>query len=93
MNRLALLLLLTSACQVRFAEHRIETTLSPTGEWHSGQVVVDRRFFTIDPETPAGEYAVVVGLYRPEDGIRLDVLDDEGQPVANYAQLTTISIP
>jgi hypothetical protein len=66
--------------------------LSPTRNWKAGHVVVDRRIFTIKPDTPPGDYAILTGMYLPESGTRLDVRDAAGNPAGNSARLTTISI-
>ena len=42
--------------------------------------------FTLPPDAPAGPYGVRLGLYDPKPGeeMRWDVLDDAGEPVADY---------
>ena len=35
----------------------------PTGRWKPGQTVVDRHVLKIDPDAPAGEYELHVGMY------------------------------
>ena len=47
---------------------------------------------TLKADTPPGDYPVLVGMYRPDTGLRLDVLDGAGQPVANFIKLTTVTI-
>jgi hypothetical protein len=34
-----------------------------TRDWEAGEYVVDPRMLTLPPETPAGEYALVIGFY------------------------------
>ncbi|MBN1657193.1 MAG: hypothetical protein JXA93_02265 [Anaerolineae bacterium] len=43
----------------------------PTSFWDPGEVVVDRRVVTVDPDTPPGTYQVAVGLYVPDPPRRL----------------------
>lgn len=42
-----------------------------TNSWAPGEVVVDEHRLDLPSDLPAGRYAVVVGLYRDEDGARL----------------------
>lgn len=47
--------------------------LSPTSSWHAGDKIVDRRGILLPGDMPPGRYQVLVGLYRPSDGSRLQV--------------------
>jgi hypothetical protein len=67
--------------------------LRPTESWQPDEVIVDPRRLTLKPETPPGDYPLLVGLYDPTSGQRLDVLDDHGSPAGNYVQLTTLQVP
>jgi hypothetical protein len=64
----------------------------PTFDWRPGQLIADHYGLAIKPDTPSGEYALLVGMYQPDTGRRLDVLDRAGAPAANSVQLTTISV-
>jgi 4-amino-4-deoxy-L-arabinose transferase-like glycosyltransferase len=66
--------------------------LYPTSEWRPYQLIPDPHQINISPDTPPGEYAILVGMYQPDTGIRLDVLDKAGTPVANFVKLTTVTI-
>ncbi len=46
----------------------------PASQWGRGEVVVDERSLPL-AGLPAGEYRLVVGLYRPDTGARLQVAD------------------
>lgn len=52
-----------------------------TGRWSAGEVVGDWVSVGLPVDSPAGEYDLVVGVYRPETGERLPRLDAEGRPV------------
>ena len=52
-----------------------------TSTWTRGQVVTDEHRLTISPDTPAGAYRTVVGLYRGDTGRRLRLLSDGNAPV------------
>ena len=45
----------------------------PTSYWHIGERIRDQHQVPLDPQAPAGEYRVLVGLYTPENGARLAV--------------------
>jgi hypothetical protein len=53
----------------------------PTTLWQPGEVVVDRYSFLVNPDVPPGSYPPEIGMYRHETGVRLPVLDADGQPV------------
>jgi hypothetical protein len=64
----------------------------PTSDWRPGQIIADQHAVTLKPDTPPGDYPLLVGMYLPDTGARLDVLDETGQPVANYIELTTVPV-
>jgi 4-amino-4-deoxy-L-arabinose transferase-like glycosyltransferase len=51
----------------------------PTTSWIAGEYLTDRYVLPVHPETPAGTYRVEVGLYTPQDGVRLPVFDELGR--------------
>jgi len=53
----------------------------PTTLWEPGEVVVDRYSFVVNADVPPGSYPLEIGMYRPETGVRLPVLDADGQPM------------
>lgn len=64
----------------------------PTTEWRPGQVIADRRRIPLDPQIPAGQYPLVVGMYELESGQRLEVIDEAGNPQAQSVLLTEVDI-
>jgi hypothetical protein len=64
----------------------------PSFDWRPGQIIADQYAIHIQPDTPPGEYAILAGMYSPDTGDRLDVLDENGMPVSNFVKLTTISV-
>jgi hypothetical protein len=64
----------------------------PTFDWRPGQIIADQYAIHIKPDTPAGEYAVLAGMYSPDTGKRLDVLDENGIAVRDFVKLTTVSV-
>jgi uncharacterized membrane protein len=55
----------------------------PTTLWVKGEVVADRYNIIVDPDTPSAEYVVEIGLYNAETGVRLPVLDEDGENVVD----------
>jgi hypothetical protein len=64
----------------------------PTYDWRPGQIIADQHAITVNPGTSPGDYPVLIGMYHPDTGARLDVLDVKGQPIANFVKLTTVPI-
>ena len=54
----------------------------PTSLWQDGDVIDDVHRLPLPPDLPAGEYQVVVGLYDPLSGARLQRADGAGDFVA-----------
>jgi len=51
----------------------------PTTLWIKGEVVTDRYSIIVNPDTPSGQYAVEIGLYNAEMGVRLPILSEKGK--------------
>ena len=64
----------------------------PTNYWSPDQPVLDSHQLSLPPDLPAGGYQVQVGLYDWETLERLSVLDQDMQPVSDYAVLGEIQI-
>lgn len=64
----------------------------PTYDWRPGQIIADHHALTVKPNTPTGGYSVLVGMYLPESGTRLDILDEAGAPISNSLKLTTVPV-
>jgi 4-amino-4-deoxy-L-arabinose transferase-like glycosyltransferase len=64
----------------------------PTTAWRSGQTTVGQFRVVPSPETPPGNYPLVVGLYDPVTSERLNILDAYGQPAGNSLILTTVEV-
>jgi hypothetical protein len=69
----------------------------PTMLWQPGEVVVDRYSFLVNPDVPPGSYPPEIGMYRHETGIRLPVLDTDGNPVPDdrilLSEITVLPAP
>jgi hypothetical protein len=66
---------------------------SPTGSWSPGNKIIDRHVISPAPEAPAGDYSLLVGLYRLDTGERLPVLDATGAPIGDSVALETVALP
>jgi 4-amino-4-deoxy-L-arabinose transferase-like glycosyltransferase len=64
----------------------------PTSLWRIGQTAVGQFRVTVAPETPPGDYPLVVGLYHPTTMERLPVQDAQGQPAGDSLTLATIRV-
>jgi len=63
-----------------------------TTEWTPGEKVVDRYEIATSPEIPPGEYPIEIGLYEPDSGERLPVLDVMGLPQDSRAVLGKVRV-
>ena len=64
-----------------------------TSRWAVGEVVADPMRVPLPPDLSGdGPLEVVVGLYRPDTGQRLPVLDDQGQPVGDQVVLGYVAL-
>ena len=55
----------------------------PTTGWLEGEVIVDRYEIAVDPDAPAGEYQIEVGMYDPQTLRRLPAFDEAGKRLAD----------
>ncbi len=51
----------------------------PTSVWDAGEVIADSHTLSLAPDLPAGEYKIAIGLYDPETGQRVPIVDEDGQ--------------
>ncbi|MGQ9516644.1 MAG: glycosyltransferase family 117 protein [Anaerolineae bacterium] len=65
----------------------------PTSIWDKGEVVIDAYRLPIELDTPAGEYSLIMGLYRLETMQRLPAFDEHGNPLGDAVLLAKITWP
>jgi hypothetical protein len=69
----------------------------PTTLWQPGEVIADTYTFLVDPDTPAGDYPMEIGMYRAETATRLPVLGADGQPMPHdrilLPDITVLPLP
>jgi hypothetical protein len=64
----------------------------PTSLWESGEVVRDPYRLTLPLDTPPGSHRLEVGMYSPDDGSRLPVMDAQGNQVGDRVILAPITV-
>jgi 4-amino-4-deoxy-L-arabinose transferase-like glycosyltransferase len=64
----------------------------PTTDWEPGKIVVDGHILQVDPDTPAGEYPVMVGLYDSQTGERLPISGSSANQWGNAINLGTVEV-
>jgi hypothetical protein len=63
-----------------------------TATWLPGEIVIDERTIPIRAEAAAVEYTLAIGLYTPNDGVRLPVVVDGRAQLNDQLNLTTITL-
>ena len=64
----------------------------PTTGWLPGEVVTDRCQIQINSEAPSGSYVLEVGLYNAVSGVRLALVDAQGQVLGNRILLSSVEL-
>ncbi|GAB4543537.1 MAG: hypothetical protein Kow0063_36800 [Anaerolineae bacterium] len=58
-----------------------------TTTWAPGEYVRDQHRLALPPDLPAGEYRLIAGMYLPDSGERLPLLDQDGQVIGDHVVL------
>jgi hypothetical protein len=66
---------------------------NPTNRWSLTRPVTDRHLLPLPDDLLPGQYQLLVGLYEPKSGLRLDYLDQMGNPQGVSLPLTSIDLP
>jgi hypothetical protein len=64
----------------------------PTTLWVPGEVVVDPYAIEVDADASSGKHAIEIGLYVPETGERLPVLDGAGQVTGDRILVSEVEV-
>jgi hypothetical protein len=70
----------------------------PTSTWAVGEVVADTHTLTLSPDTPAGDWQLIVGLYELREGAdgpkfrRLRAIAPDGAETDDFVPLTRIRV-
>ena len=63
-----------------------------TQRWRVGQIITDRHVVRLPADIPPGSYSLRVGLYEPETGLRMDLLDSLGNPQGTDFGLSAVTV-
>jgi len=66
--------------------------MRPTSSWEVGEEIVDRYGVVVGEGTPSGRYQLVVGMYEPESGERLPIVDNEGVVIGDMVSLGMVEV-
>ncbi len=64
----------------------------PTTQWVPREVLTDRQGLSIPLNIPPGQYHIEVGLYDVHSGLRLPLLDDNGNSIGDRLLLGTVFV-
>ncbi|MFQ5577449.1 MAG: glycosyltransferase family 39 protein, partial [Anaerolineae bacterium] len=64
----------------------------PTYGWLAGDKIMDRHVIQLPAGMPPGEYPLQVGLYEIRSGLRMDALDEAGNPAGNALSLPPVTV-
>jgi hypothetical protein len=63
----------------------------PTDQWDVGEWIVDSFQLALKPDTPPGNYTLLIGVYNSQTVERLPLVDEPND--ANVVELTSITVP
>lgn len=69
-----------------FGDLRMTTT------WRAGETLLDQYGILIEPDTPPGEYRLEIGMYRADNGARLLLASQDGQPAGDHWIVGSVQI-
>jgi len=64
----------------------------PTSLWDNGDIITDSHDVSVDASIRPGRYTLEVGLYLPQSGLRLPVVDVGGHVLGDRVLLPSVSI-
>ncbi len=64
----------------------------PTTGWVNGEVIADSYALTIAADTPPGNYHLIAGMYKAENGQRLTATAGNNNPLGDSVPLTEVTI-
>jgi len=64
----------------------------PLSSWTDGEIVVDERLLTLDPNTPPGVYDLQLGWYGKPSSKRLPILAEDGHWLGTHLDLTRVRV-
>ncbi len=73
--------------RVAQADSRPANGLYPTGQWRPGDVINDDHFVAGVDTLQPGRDTLLFGLWQPESGVKLYVLDEAGNPAGDWIEV------
>lgn len=64
----------------------------PTSIWEAGEIIADEHQFHLPEKLQAGEYAVIIGLYNPQNGARLQAQSDGNRVLNDAVSILSLTI-
>ena len=64
----------------------------PTSVWDAGEFIADSHTISLEPDLPAGEYTVAIGLYDPHTGQRLPIVDENDQVSGDHVIISELEV-
>ncbi len=64
----------------------------PTSVWDAGELIADLHTMSLAPDLPPGEYKIAIGLYDPESGQRVQVVDENGKITADHVIISGLAV-
>jgi hypothetical protein len=66
----------------------------PTSSWAEGEIQTVQLSLTLQPETPAAVFPIIIGLYTLDEGQfnRLQIIAADGRPTDDFLQLTLLRV-
>ena len=64
----------------------------PTSVWDAGETIADLHTLSLAPDLPAGEYRVAIGLYDPQTGQRLSVVDEDDRILTDHVTISGLIV-
>ena len=64
----------------------------PTSVWDAGEVIADLHTLSLAPDLPAGEYKIAIGLYDPETGQRVPIVDEDSQVSGDHVIISGLAL-
>ena len=64
----------------------------PASVWDAGESIADLHTLSFAPDLPAGEYRLAIGLYDPQTGQRLPILDEDGQISSDHVTISGLVV-
>jgi hypothetical protein len=64
----------------------------PTSTWTLNEFVRDQHHLSLPDALAPGDYRLIVGMYDPTSAVRLEVVDDKGQPQGDSILLDTLQV-